>query len=83
MRLPTPFRQPMRLARTLERCDMTTNSERPLTPVQISPIEDIVADLRAGRIVIMVDDEDRENEGDFIISARFATPEVINFMALH
>ena len=71
----------MRLARTLERCDMTTNSERPLTPVQISPIEDIVADLRAGRIVIMVDDEDRENEGDLLIAAEHVTAEAINFMA--
>ena len=35
-----------------------------LTPVAISPVEDIVADLRAGRIVILVDEEDRENEGD-------------------
>jgi 3,4-dihydroxy 2-butanone 4-phosphate synthase/GTP cyclohydrolase II len=43
---------------------MSTTSGATLTPVQISPIEDIVADLRAGRIVIMVDDEDRENEGD-------------------
>ena len=59
---------------------MTTNSGRPLTPVQISPVEDIVADLRAGRIVIMVDDEDRENEGDMICAADMATPEIINFM---
>ncbi len=36
----------------------------PLTPVSISPVEDIVADMRAGRIVILVDEEDRENEGD-------------------
>ncbi len=60
---------------------MTTNSGSSLTPVQISPVEDIVADLRAGRIVIMVDDEDRENEGDLLIASDHITPEAINFMA--
>jgi 3,4-dihydroxy 2-butanone 4-phosphate synthase/GTP cyclohydrolase II len=60
---------------------MSTDTGRPLTPVQISPIEDIVADMRAGRIVIMVDDEDRENEGDLLIASDFVTPEAINFMA--
>jgi 3,4-dihydroxy 2-butanone 4-phosphate synthase/GTP cyclohydrolase II len=49
--------------------------------VPISPIEDIVADLRAGRMVIMVDDEDRENEGDLLIAAEHVTAEAINFMA--
>jgi 3,4-dihydroxy 2-butanone 4-phosphate synthase / GTP cyclohydrolase II len=49
--------------------------------VPISPIEDIVADLRAGRMVIMVDDEDRENEGDLLIAAEHSTAEAINFMA--
>jgi len=46
-------------------------------------IEDAIADIRAGKVVIVVDDEDRENEGDFICAARCATPEVINFMATH
>jgi 3,4-dihydroxy 2-butanone 4-phosphate synthase/GTP cyclohydrolase II len=50
-------------------------------PVAISPIEDIVADLRAGRMVIMVDDEDRENEGDLLIAAEHVTAEAVNFMA--
>ena len=54
-----------------------------LTPVAISPVEDIVAEMKAGRIVILVDEEDRENEGDFLTAARNATPEVINFMATH
>jgi 3,4-dihydroxy 2-butanone 4-phosphate synthase/GTP cyclohydrolase II len=49
--------------------------------VPISHIEDIVADLRAGRMVIMVDDEDRENEGDLLIAAEHVTAEAINFMA--
>ncbi|HWU67022.1 MAG TPA: bifunctional 3,4-dihydroxy-2-butanone-4-phosphate synthase/GTP cyclohydrolase II [Methylophilus sp.] len=48
---------------------------------QISPIEAIVADIRAGKMVILVDDEHRENEGDFVIAAEFVTAEHINFMA--
>ena len=50
-------------------------------PVAISPIEDIIAQLRAGRMVIVSDDEDRENEGDLLIAAEHITPEAINFMA--
>ena len=49
----------------------------------ISPIEDIIADARNGRPYILVDAEDRENEGDVIIPAQFATPDQINFMAKH
>ncbi|AYA36502.1 bifunctional 3,4-dihydroxy-2-butanone-4-phosphate synthase/GTP cyclohydrolase II [Hymenobacter oligotrophus] len=49
----------------------------------LDPIEDAIADIRAGKVVVVVDDEDRENEGDFICAARCATPEVINFMATH
>ncbi|OGB13951.1 MAG: 3,4-dihydroxy-2-butanone-4-phosphate synthase [Burkholderiales bacterium RIFCSPHIGHO2_12_FULL_67_38] len=52
-----------------------------LAPVPISPVEDIVADMRAGRIVILVDEEDRENEGDLVLAADHVTPEAINFMA--
>lgn len=47
----------------------------------LSPIEDIIADARDGKIFILVDDEDRENEGDLVIPAQFATPATINFMA--
>lgn len=47
----------------------------------LSRIEDAIEDIRLGKMIIVVDDEDRENEGDFIIAARFATPEVINFMS--
>ncbi len=47
----------------------------------ISPIEDILADAREGRLVILVDHEDRENEGDVIVPAQMITPEKINFMA--
>ena len=49
----------------------------------ISPIEDIIEDARQGRPYILVDAEDRENEGDVIIPAQMATPEQINFMAMH
>lgn len=52
-----------------------------LAPVVISPVEDIVADMRAGRIVILVDEEDRENEGDLVLAADHVTAEAINFMA--
>ncbi|MBU1443472.1 MAG: 3,4-dihydroxy-2-butanone-4-phosphate synthase [Gammaproteobacteria bacterium] len=52
-------------------------------PASISPIEDIVADLRAGRMVILVDEEDRENEGDIVIAADHISAESINFMARH
>jgi 3,4-dihydroxy 2-butanone 4-phosphate synthase/GTP cyclohydrolase II len=48
---------------------------------QISSVEDIIADAKAGRMFILVDAEDRENEGDLVIPAQMATPEVINFMA--
>ena len=51
------------------------------SPVAISPVEDIVADMRAGRMVILVDEEDRENEGDLVLAADHVTPEAINFMA--
>ncbi len=49
----------------------------------ISPITDIIADIKAGKMVVLVDDENRENEGDFVIAAEFATAEHINFMAKH
>jgi 3,4-dihydroxy 2-butanone 4-phosphate synthase/GTP cyclohydrolase II len=49
----------------------------------LSTIEDALADIRAGRMVILVDDEDRENEGDLTLAAEFVTPEAINFMARH
>jgi 3,4-dihydroxy 2-butanone 4-phosphate synthase / GTP cyclohydrolase II len=56
-------------------------STSPGKPVAISPIEEIVADMKAGRIVILVDEEDRENEGDLVLAAEHVTPEAINFMA--
>jgi 3,4-dihydroxy 2-butanone 4-phosphate synthase/GTP cyclohydrolase II len=52
-----------------------------MSETAISPIEDIIADVRAGRMVILVDEEERENEGDLVLAAQFVTPEAINFMA--
>jgi 3,4-dihydroxy 2-butanone 4-phosphate synthase/GTP cyclohydrolase II len=51
------------------------------SPVPISPVEDIVADMRAGKMVILVDEEDRENEGDLVLAAQHVSAEAINFMA--
>ncbi|MCB0481737.1 MAG: 3,4-dihydroxy-2-butanone-4-phosphate synthase [Flavobacteriales bacterium] len=50
---------------------------------KLSTIEEALEDIKNGKIVIVVDDEDRENEGDFIVAADYVTPEVINFMATH
>src|ERR1700761_3982690 len=49
----------------------------------ISSAAEIIEEARAGRIFILVDDEDRENEGDLVIPAQFATPDAVNFMAKH
>ena len=49
----------------------------------ISSVSEIVAELRAGRMVILVDEEDRENEGDLVLAAEYVTPEAINFMVTH
>ena len=51
--------------------------------MSISSTQEIVAELRAGRMVILVDEEDRENEGDLVLAADFVTPEAINFMIRH
>lgn len=49
----------------------------------ITPIAEIIADIKAGKMVLLVDEEDRENEGDLVLAAEFVTPEHINFMAKH
>ena len=49
-------------------------------PAPFSPVAEVLEELRAGRMIILTDDEDRENEGDLVLPARFATPESINFM---
>lgn len=53
------------------------------TPSQFDPVEDVLNDIRAGRLVIVTDDADRENEGDLVMAAEKATPETVNFMATH
>ena len=49
----------------------------------VSSVQDIIADIKAGKMVVLVDEEDRENEGDLVMAAEFVTPEAINFMAKH
>ena len=46
------------------------------------PVEEAIEEIRAGRMIVVVDDEDRENEGDLTLAAEKITPEAINFMAL-
>jgi 3,4-dihydroxy-2-butanone 4-phosphate synthase len=60
-------------------------NEMAQTEVQspFATIEEAIEDIRSGRFVVVVDDADRENEGDLTIAAQFATPEAINFMATH
>ena len=50
---------------------------------KLDTIESAIRDIRNGKIVIVVDDKNRENEGDFLASAELVTPEIINFMATH
>ncbi|MFT7084286.1 MAG: 3,4-dihydroxy 2-butanone 4-phosphate synthase/GTP cyclohydrolase II [Nonlabens sp.] len=57
--------------------------EKTSTTIQLDRIEDAIEDIKNGKVIIVVDDENRENEGDFLASARSATPEMINFMATH
>lgn len=53
------------------------------TKVMLNTIEEAIADIKAGKVIIVVDDENRENEGDFLAAAELITPETINFMATH
>jgi 3,4-dihydroxy 2-butanone 4-phosphate synthase/GTP cyclohydrolase II len=68
-------------AETLNKLErvLFSNDDRPV----LVPIEEIIEEARNGRMFILVDDEDRENEGDLVIPAQFATPAAINFMATH
>ncbi len=58
-----------------------THGHAPASSSAISPIPEIIDELRAGRMVILVDEEDRENEGDLVVAADAVTPEIVNFMA--
>lgn len=62
---------------------MTTNTMQNKSSITLNTIEEAINDIRLGKVVIVVDDEDRENEGDFIAAAEKVTPEMINFMAQH
>ncbi|MEM9679636.1 MAG: 3,4-dihydroxy-2-butanone-4-phosphate synthase [Bacteroidota bacterium] len=53
------------------------------TSIQLNTIEEAISDIKQGKVIIVVDDENRENEGDFIAAAEMVTPEMINFMAKH
>ena len=55
----------------------------PTTKIKLNTIEEAIEDIRQGKIIIVVDDEGRENEGDFLAAAEKVTPEMINFMATH
>jgi 3,4-dihydroxy 2-butanone 4-phosphate synthase/GTP cyclohydrolase II len=55
----------------------------PSTTYSLASTEEIIADMRAGKMVVLVDEEDRENEGDLVLAADHVTPEAINFMAKH
>ena len=54
-----------------------------MEPIKLNTIEEAIEDIRQGKVIIVVDDEDRENEGDFLAAADKVTPEMINFMAMH
>jgi len=54
-----------------------------LSTIKLNSIEEAIEDIRNGKVIIVVDDENRENEGDFLAAAELATPETVNFMATH
>ena len=62
---------------------MTEPARRVELSQYLSAAEELIEEARNGRMFILVDDEDRENEGDLVIPAQFATPDAINFMARH
>ncbi len=62
---------------------MSGNHQSVTSEIKLNTIEEAIAAIKAGEIIIVVDDEDRENEGDFICAAECITPEIINFMATH
>ena len=51
--------------------------------MNFNSIEEAIKDIKKGKVVIVIDDEDRENEGDFVAAAEMVTPEMVNFMATH
>ena len=63
--------------------DQTKNTENGFNENGFNTVEEALEDLRQGKLILVTDDPDRENEGDFICAAEFATTENINFMAVH
>ncbi|MFI8379984.1 3,4-dihydroxy-2-butanone-4-phosphate synthase [Leeuwenhoekiella sp. NPDC079379] len=59
------------------------NSQTFTRDIELNTIEEAIADIKNGKVIIVVDDEDRENEGDFLAASEMVTPEMINFMATH
>lgn len=59
------------------------NNSKEQTPFKLNTIEEALEDIKSGKFIIVVDDEDRENEGDFVCAAEVITPEMVNFMATH
>ena len=62
---------------------MTTNTAQRTSKTQLNTIEEAIQDIKQGKVIIVVDDENRENEGDFLAASSKITPETINFMATH
>lgn len=62
---------------------MSGNHQKETDQFQLNTIEEAIESIRIGEVIIVVDDEDRENEGDFICAAERITPEIVNFMAMH
>ncbi|GAA0871814.1 3,4-dihydroxy-2-butanone-4-phosphate synthase [Gangjinia marincola] len=62
---------------------MTTQTVQETTTMKLDTIQEAIEDIKQGKVIIVVDDEDRENEGDFLAAAEKVTPEMINFMATH
>lgn len=73
------FRSIQALAKVLPELGALVSDKEISEPI-VDAIEDAIADIRAGKMVIVLDDEDRENEGDLVMAAQMVTPEAINFM---
>src|SRR4029079_16745518 len=82
---PTPARSTSSVSSRVEGYDprVATDLRPPETASPFATIEEAIQDIRSGRFVVVVDDADRENEGDLTVAAQFVTPESIAFMATH
>lgn len=78
--IPSPLYKNLFLRMISTKVTKTTRMNKEF---ELNTIEEAIAEIKAGKVVIVIDDEDRENEGDFIAAAECATPEMINFMVTH